>query len=268
MAKLIAGTVGFNMNRVDFNDMNEGSIKKETSTEIDVLGKSKTDYQFTGKGFTYAGQIPTGGTITGFHFTNPKGNVEVTVTGGSMAVSTAFNYFENDNVTGFEQTFFKGNDTLVGGAGKDVLKGFAGNDTIKGGGGADHLNGGAGKDTFVYGAVSNSTSKAFDTITDIDFRNQDHFRLPSAVHHINKEITSGTLRSADFDSDLAKAVNSTKLGAHNAVLFTPTAGTYKGDVFLVVDANGKAGYQAGQDFVIHLADPLHLTSLDATDFTT
>jgi hypothetical protein len=42
------------------------------------------------------------------------------------------------------------------------------------------------------------------------------------------------------------------LGAGRAGLFTPTAGDLAGTLFLVVDANGEAGYQAGEDFVFAL----------------
>ena len=43
----------------------------------------------------------------------------------------------------------KGDDTLIGNDGNNVLKGGVGNDTITGGGGADHLIGGSGNDTFL-----------------------------------------------------------------------------------------------------------------------
>ncbi len=44
----------------------------------------------------------------------------------------------------------------------------------------------------------------------------------------------------------------TGLGAHQAVLFTPDQGDLKNHVFLIVDANGTAGYQSGHDFVFEL----------------
>jgi Ca2+-binding RTX toxin-like protein len=43
-------------------------------------------------------------------------------------------------------------DTLVGGAGNDILYGLDGNDILTGAGGADFMLGGAGADTFVYTA--------------------------------------------------------------------------------------------------------------------
>ncbi len=49
-------------------------------------------------------------------------------------------------------------------------------------------------------------------------------------------------------------------------MFNVDAGGFAGQIFLVVDANGIAGYQAGQDFVIHLDTPVSLASLSTADF--
>jgi len=65
-------------------------------------------------------------------------------------------------------------------------------------------------------------------------------------------VTSGKLSTATFNSDLAADLGATKLGADHAVLFTASKGDLAGDTFLVVDLNGTAGYQAGQDLVIRL----------------
>ena len=84
MAKLVAGSIGFDMTAIDFNDMNTGVINKETSTVIDLTGSSGTDYHFTGINFKYNGPFPQSGTLQGFTFTDQHGHIEVTVTGGSF----------------------------------------------------------------------------------------------------------------------------------------------------------------------------------------
>ena len=38
-------------------------------------------------------------------------------------------------------------------------------------------------------------------------------------------------------------------------MFTATAGTFSGHTFLVIDANGPAGYQACADFLIDFVSP-------------
>ena len=74
--------------------------------------------------------------------------------------------------------------------------------------------------------------------------------MPGTVSAVDAAVTTGALSTATFDSDLAAAVGASQLGAGHAVVFTPNSGTLSGDHFLIVDANGVAGYQAGQDYVI------------------
>lgn len=74
----------------------------------------------------------------------------ITFTGGAGA----------DSITGSINA-----DVLAGNGGADTLDGGAGNDTITGGAGADSLTGGTGADTFVFTHQSQSSTSAFDTIT-------------------------------------------------------------------------------------------------------
>jgi Ca2+-binding RTX toxin-like protein len=179
--------------------------------------------------------------------------------------------------------------TLIGGAGDDVLVASSGGSVMTGGGGADSLTGGfnddlheggapSGNDVFVYNAVSDSTSTAYDTVgffqtTETGGLNfgpsQDVFRLWFAVTAVDASVTTGTLSTATFDSDLAAAVGPSQLGVHHAVMFSPNAGSLAGDHFLVIDANGVAGYQAGADLVIEIngsqvTDPYTFTTANFT----
>jgi hypothetical protein len=75
------------------------------------------------------------------------------------------------------------------------------------------------------------------------------------VTGVDTAITTGAVGATRrFDSDLASAVGATKLAAHHAVLFTPNSGPHAGETFLIVDANGVAGYQASADLVILLGN--------------
>ena len=67
-------------------------------------------------------------------------------------------------------------DMLLGGAGIDKLYGDNGNDTLTGGAGLDSLTGGAGADTFVFTALTDSTTAAPDQILDFA-QGQDHIDL-------------------------------------------------------------------------------------------
>ena len=83
---------------------------------------------------------------------------------------------------------------------------------------------------------------------------RSHIDLPTAVTGIDAAITTGTLNSASFDSDLTAALAG--LNANHAISFTADSGTLSGHIFEVIDTNGVAGYQAGQDMVIELQNPV------------
>jgi Ca2+-binding RTX toxin-like protein len=156
---------------------------------------------------------------------------------------------------------------IQGGAGNDHLVGGNNNDGLQGSGGADFLRGGPGKDNYFYRQVSDSTSSTYDTIFGFN-ANQDEIVLldNDAITGINSPITHGALSKTTFDTDLQTAVAPAHLGAHHAVLFTPDSGTLAGNTFLVIDANGHNGYQAGLDYVIRLASPSNLSHLAVSDF--
>jgi Ca2+-binding RTX toxin-like protein len=141
-----------------------------------------------------------------------------------------------------------------GGAGADSFIGGSGDDILYGLGGADRLTGGAGADRFAYTSASESTGSSYDTLADFHF-GEDRIDLPVTVAGLSAAVHAGTLSTASFDTDLAHALGGTALAAGNAVFFTADHGDLAGQVFLVVDANGEAGYQAGQDYVFHLETP-------------
>ncbi len=154
---------------------------------------------------------------------------------------------------------------VIGGAGDDTLTGGADGSILDGGGGADKLTAYAGENTFVYNAISDSTSSNFDTVVGFDAL-LDKFQVLSTVTGIDSEVVGGTLSTASFDTDLVSALSGHLLADH-AILFEPTSGTFKGQTFLVIDQNGQAGYQAGGDLVIDLTHTQNLASLSTTDFT-
>ncbi len=167
----------------------------------------------------------------------------------------------DDRLTGDD-----GDDHMMGGNGKDTMSGGNGNDHMDGGAGADNMNGGPGADTFVYNAVTDSTSTGFDTIHGFDPHHGDNFDLWFAVTGVDAAVNHGALSTATFDADLSAAVGANQLAAGHAVVFTASSGTLRHDTFLVVDANGVAGYQAGQDLVIHLDNPNHVEAISTATF--
>jgi Ca2+-binding RTX toxin-like protein len=155
-------------------------------------------------------------------------------------------------------------DTLEGNANADTLIGGAGHNTFWGFEGGDTMVAGHGRDDFRFARVTDSSSVNFDTIVDFD---ADHDFLFTGGTDFPRapSIVGGHLSNATFDSDLAAAVNRSNLGAIDMALFRPSSGDYAGQIFLVINENGEAGYQANQDIVIRLEHPHHLSDLSAAN---
>jgi hypothetical protein len=124
-----------------------------------------------------------------------------------------------------------------------------------GGDGADEVIAGGGAETIRYTAASQSTGPGYDTIDGFD-AGLDKFDVGdiAAVSAVDAPVTTGALGKATFDADLSVAMAT--LAAGHAGLFTADTGNLAGVAFLVVDANGTAGYQGGSDLAIRLD---HLT---------
>lgn len=155
---------------------------------------------------------------------------------------------------------------IYGTPGRDTLTGGFGGDSFTGGAGKDVMTGRAGADTFYYNAVSDSTGVNYDTLVQFDFAGGDRIDNLFGGRAIDRKVAHGTLSTTTFDTDLAAAVNDHRLGVDNALVFTPDQGTLAGHIFVVIDGNNVAGYQANADIVIEFVDPLHLGSIDPSDF--
>jgi Ca2+-binding RTX toxin-like protein len=146
-------------------------------------------------------------------------------------------------------------DFLDGGKSFDVIYGGDGDDVIDGQGDSDLIDGRAGHDTFVYANAADSSSLDFDSLR-INF-DEDAIRLGGDAHAItgiDAEVTTGQLSdNSQFDVQLAAALDG-NLGKNHAVMFDPDAGSLQfGFIFLVVDLNRNAGYQAGEDLVLNIS---------------
>ncbi|MBC3941251.1 Calx-beta domain-containing protein [Sphingomonas albertensis] len=147
----------------------------------------------------------------------------------------------------------QGNLNIFGGSGNDTLTGGSGNDLLFGGAGRDTLAGGAGNDVFVYNAASESSSTGYDTLVGFT-RGADVVQAAGIVRNTYGTDVTGRLDDASFDTDLGNAVRGS-LTSGSAVFFNANAGNHQGETFLVVDANGIDGYQAGQDLVMQIVPP-------------
>jgi Ca2+-binding RTX toxin-like protein len=213
------------------------------------------------------------------------GNVDFSTADGNVAAGATLEV-DAFNLTGTEKLVFDGSaetngsfkvfggpgdNKLIGGAKNDMLSGSDGNDVLKGGGGDDVLNGYNGQDTMTGGAghdrfsyllssgAQQSTGVNHDIITDFNAA-EDTLNFPFMVSTIDHIVKTGALDAGNFNNDLAAAIGPHQLlGPGHAVLFKPSSGSFMGHEFLIVDANGEAGYQKGADYVIqvdHLAGTL------------
>jgi Ca2+-binding RTX toxin-like protein len=157
-----------------------------------------------------------------------------------------------------------GFDTLTGTALADTLFGGDGDDRLRGDLGSDRLFGEAGADRFICRSVEQSNGAGVDVLEDIDFQ-EDKLDLSVSVAAVaagvEAELSAGT-----FEADLGDALGETQLPAANAVLVTADAGDLLGRTFLVVEAGGGAGYQAGEDLVFEIGAGASTNGLGAGDF--
>jgi hypothetical protein len=210
----------------------------------DLLVGVETDSSSVGSSYVVFGRLP---------------DAAVDRTGTDISQTLAGGDF-NDTLIGLG-----GDDTLFGHGGRDLMRGGAGTDELIGGGGKDILLGDGGHDVFAYALASDSTGESYDTIKTADFLD-DALDTSVTMTGIDTAITIGALRKHHFDNDLAAAADAAHLDVDHAVLFTPDDGLHAGDTFLLVNLDGVAGYQPGNDLVVQLVNAQNLASLGLEDF--
>jgi Ca2+-binding RTX toxin-like protein len=157
-------------------------------------------------------------------------------------------------LNGDDHLFGKGgNDLIRGHGGFDTEKGGDGDDELHGGGGADTLIGGGGADLFAYANALQSTGNKHDIVKDF-VSGTDKFLFWFTVDGIDDSVTATSLHNIET------ALDAGHLDVHHAALATVGSHT-----FLVVDADGVAGYRAGSDLLIDVTRS-HLSSITTSDF--
>ncbi len=143
-----------------------------------------------------------------------------------------------------------GSFVFIGNTGGDTFVGGAQGDSIRGGVGADHATGGGGADTFVYSSAHDSAGDfwGYDVIQAFD-ASADRLDVTTGVTTLNS--ASGAVDDSDFDGTLGTAIGGS-LVANGAVLVTASGSDLSGHVYVVVDGDGNATYNAGADYVIEI----------------
>jgi Ca2+-binding RTX toxin-like protein len=119
----------------------------------------------------------------------------------------------------------------------------------------------------VYGSAQDSTLSAMDRliIPDLDSITFD-FTFHGGTAMIDAAVTTGAVNGATMAADFAAALGADELDVNGVLLFSPNGGNEVGNVYLVVNTTGVAGYSAG-DMVFLLDVPagsLHAANFEFT----
>jgi Ca2+-binding RTX toxin-like protein len=201
------------------------------------------------------------------HFTGANVGSGGLLVDGSMLNDGYLEVYLHDSARGMTAWGGDKADVFSGASGDDVFVGNAAGDTMRGAGGGDTLTGGTGRDVFIYGDATDSTGSHYDTITDLDVTGGDLIGLDHVLLGVNEAVTNGKLMVAHFNDRLEKVLDASALSSMHAVVYRPDSGDFAGQSFLVIDANGVAGYQRDADFVISLGNLNNPGSLGLEDFT-
>lgn len=119
------------------------AVTSKSSTSLEIADMQGDRVVYSGSGFTFDGNKPTGGNVTKVEFFNPGGDLLLTISdaGFKLADLSTTDVLSNFGI------FEKGKDTFTGSeAGDVILYGDnKGNDRILGLGGNDYIMGSAGK---------------------------------------------------------------------------------------------------------------------------
>jgi Ca2+-binding RTX toxin-like protein len=159
----------------------------------------------------------------------------LTVNGGALVAPTTL-YVDGsaESASTLTATGGTGDDTLIGGAGSDVLTGGTGNDTLRAGAGSDTVTGGNGNDILELGANLTAADKIdgganTDTLKlDGDYSAGVTFGATTVTNVETIVVAAGSdyaLTLADATNTAGLIVNATALGAANRLVLDGAAET-------------------------------------------
>lgn len=205
MARFVIGTaLGDFGSFVDVVNPNALSPVLQNATTDRYEDPEGDGFAAIGTGFTYAGLIPVGGTMTGVDVFTAAGDPLLTIT--NLAIPLA-QFYQTFSLIGLEAAFLfltSGDDTFIGSANNDYLLAGEGNDTIKGNGGMDFLvgftgrdvlTGGAGPDHFVF-----NRGDGRDRITDFsDLGTASDDKIDVTARMYRNMVVTETLTGVELD---------------------------------------------------------------------
>ncbi|MBW4517380.1 MAG: hypothetical protein KME11_19420 [Timaviella obliquedivisa GSE-PSE-MK23-08B] len=262
------------------DDLNRDNAKRSARIDLTAAGLLSVKVDFNKDGdFDDAGE--TNATLQNVDVRAANGGLPSTLRFGFAAATgsqTNIHEVGNFKATNSSGVPFVVNPTQIigGGTGNstDTLIGGGGNDQIIGGGGSDVLTGNKGGDRFLYSgatrlaALSQSTLKSRDRITDFNFNEGDRIQLDFDSQLLTSDRPKGFFNAGNEKGTLKKAAkaayadkNFTKRGNQKlkpgeAVLFTQGSRTY------ISVNDDKAAFSPGRDFLVDVTN-INLKAGDA-----
>ncbi len=169
-------------------------------------------------------------------------------------------------------TLGQGSDTVLRTATSsgETINGLGGNDVIQMSS-FSKASGGTGNDTFQFASLDDGYNTFNDghlsatVLTDFDF-SADKIDVWFGVTGTNAMVTIATIPTGpngDAGNAVENGMDAAHLGAHHAGLLKVTD---TGQLYVVVDVNGQAGFQFGHDFMVEVTGASHLASFSSADF--
>lgn len=149
MALLVAGAAGISVDTLSIIDLLDGDVVLANATQL-TLRDGQWLEEFQGQ-FTYTGADITGGAVS-FWRESFQGQTVFEVSNFSVPVASFLTWVNTNDNEAARSTILGGNDSIVGSAAADNLRGYAGDDVIRGGDGTNYLRGDEGNDSILGGA--------------------------------------------------------------------------------------------------------------------
>jgi len=222
MATLTAGPKGIDMT---VTALNPSPVASDTLTSgsLTFVYQDGEEAIYTGSFSIYYGSV-SGGTATGLDFTHKDGATpRFLLSNVSISASDAVSFANAHDFVDLILKYFTGNDTYIGSAAGDILRGLGGNDTFVGGSGTEFfmpskgnntITGGSGIDTVDFGGPRSAYTFTDNgdgsiTVTDsVPTRNgTDHIAHVGFLQFTDKQVIVATPPQADIARLYSAALN-------------------------------------------------------------
>ena len=189
----------------------------DASANVFTISDFINTQRFTGA-FTYPTEDTISGIVTGTTYQVSQSTV-YSITGMSDSAEKLANFANNTGDTQATYEYvLRGNDSIFGSSGSDILLGYGGNDSIDGAKGNDTMIGGAGNDTYYVDRSGDIVIESSILATEIDTVNS------SITYTLGANVEKLTLTGSAVINGTGNAFNNTLTGNASANILSGLAG--------------------------------------------